>query len=357
MSELNFYTNILSEIKDRIKTAQSKAILSANAEMINMYWDIGEIIYFRQQKEGWGAGVIPKLANDLKNEIPDVKGFSERNIKFMVQLYKEYTLESSIGKQPVSQLENIKKLISEIPWGHNILLLQKIKDNQIRLWYIEQIINNGWNRDALASMIKSEIHKRQGNATTNFETTLIKKQSEIAKQTLKDPYIFDFLTLAEPFQERELETELIKHLEKFLIELGKGFAFLGRQYKLTITDQDFYLDLLFYHIKLRCFVVIELKKGEFKPEYAGKMNFYCSAVDDILKNETDNPTIGLILCESKNRIFAEYALKDINKPIGISEYELTRALPENLKSSLPSIEELEIELIDEKGVENDKETI
>ncbi len=357
MSELNFYTNILSEIKDRIKTAQSKAILSANAEMINMYWDIGKIIYFRQQKEGWGAGVIPKLANDLKNEIPDVKGFSERNIKFMVQLYKEYTLESPIGKQPVSQLENIKNIISEIPWGHNIILLQKIKDNQIRLWYIEQIINNGWNRDTLASMIKSEIHKRQGNATTNFETTLVKKQAEIAKQTLKDPYIFDFLTLTEPFQERELETELIKHLEKFLIELGKGFAFLGRQYKLTITDQDFYLDLLFYHIKLRCFVVIELKKGEFKPEYAGKMNFYCSAVDDILKNEADNPTIGLILCESKNRIFAEYALKDINKPIGISEYELTRALPENLKSSLPSIEEIEIELIEEKGVENDKETI
>lgn len=223
--------------------------------------------------------------------------------------------------------------------------MQKIKDVSIRIWYIEQILENGWNRDTLKFMIKSEVHNRQGKITNNFKATLPKIQSDLVKETLKDPYVFDFLTLSEPFQERELETELIKHLEKFLIELGAGFAFLGRQYKLTITDQDFYLDLLFYHIKLRCFVVIDLKKGDFKPEYAGKMNFYCSAVDDMLKNKSDNPTIGLILCENKNRIFAEYALKDINKPIGVSEYELTRALPENLKSSLPSIEEIENELI------------
>ncbi len=270
----------------------------------------------------------------------------------MIAFYKEYIIEGENLPQAVANLEMRKQTVSQIPWGHNILLIEKIKDISIRFWYIEQIIINGWNRDTLNAMIKSEIHKRQGNITHNFNLTLPSPQSDIVRQSLKDPYIFDFLTLTEPFQERELETELIKHLEKFLLELGKGFAFLGRQYKLTITEQDFYLDLLFYHIKLRCFVVIELKKGEFKPEYAGKMNFYCSAVDDLLRNELDNPTIGLILCESKNRIFAEYALKNINKPIGVSEYELTRALPENLKSSLPTIEELELELLDEKEGKN-----
>lgn len=353
-NSLKFYANTLDEIKVRIRNAQTKAVFSVNSEMIYMYWDIGEIIYKRQQDEGWGSGIIPKLVNDIKNEIPEVKGFSERNIGRMVAFYRQYGLADEIlpravakleiPKQPISELEKTKQLVSQIPWGHNILLIQKIKDLSVRFWYINQIINNGWSRETLASMIKSEVHTRQGSFSHNFDLTLPKPQSDLVRQTLKDPYIFDFLTLSEPFQERELEIELIKHLEKFLIELGTGFAFLGRQYKLTITDQDFYLDLLFYHIQLRCFVVIELKKGEFKPEYAGKMNFYCSAVDDILKNKEDNQTIGLILCENKNKIFAEYALKDINKPIGISEYELTRALPENLKSSLPSIEEIEEEL-------------
>ena len=309
-----------------------------------MYWDIGRIIHKRQKQERWGAGIIPRLSKDLHNELPDLKGFSERNIKFMVQFYKEYGLDASIGKQPVSQFENMKRLVSQIPWGHNILLMQRIKDNSIRFWYMEQIINNGWSRDILGLMIKSEIHERQGSSTTNFRSTLPDPQSELASQSLKDPYIFDFLTLSEPFNERELETELVKHLEKFLIELGTGFAFVGRQYHLAISDKDFYIDLLFYHLKLRSFIVIELKKGDFKPEYAGKMNFYCSAVDDLLKHPTDQATIGLILCQTKDRILVEYALCDINKPIGISEYELTRALPENLRSSLPSIEELEAEL-------------
>ncbi len=214
---------------------------------------------------------------------------------------------------------------------------------------MEQIIQNGWSRDVLGLMIKSNAHNRQGIAVSNFSLTLPDPQSDLARQTLKDPYIFDFLTLTEPFQERELETELIKHLEKFLIEMGAGFAFVGRQYHFTVRDKDFYLDLLFYHIKLRCFVIIDIKKGEFKPEYAGKMNFYCSAVDDLLKHENDQPTIGLILCQTKDKIFAEYALRDIHKPIGISEYELTRALPDNLKSSLPSVEEIEAELSGEKG--------
>jgi len=354
MNSINYYVNTLDKIKKRIRNAQAKAILSVNSEMISMYWDIGEIIYNKQKKEGWGAKTIFKLSKDIHNEIPEVKGFSERNIKFMVQLFKEYVVKYPIGKQPVSQLEKRKQIVSQIPWGHNILLMQRIDDISIRFWYMEQILKNGWNRDTLSSMIKSELHKRQGKLNHNFNLTLPKSQSNLVKQTLKDPYIFDFITLSDPFHERELETELVKNLEKFLIEMGVGFAFLGRQYKLTITEKDFYLDLLFYHIKLRCFVIVELKKGDFKPEYAGKMNFYCSAVDDIIKQPTDQPTIGLILCESKNRIFAEYALKDLNKPIGVSKYELTRALPDNLKSSLPSIEEIETELIKTNGTDENK---
>jgi predicted nuclease of restriction endonuclease-like (RecB) superfamily len=222
--------------------------------------------------------------------------------------------------------------------------MEKVKDLPVRLWYIRQTIEQGWGRDTLAEMIRRKAYERHGQAVSNFSTRLPAPQSELASQMLKDPYLFDFLTLEEPFHERELETGLIRHLENFLLELGSGFAFVGRQYHLEVSDKDFYLDLLFYHLKLRCFIVIELKKGDFKPEYAGKMNFYCSVVDDQLRNDTDQSTIGLILCQTKDRILAEYALRDIHKPIGISDYELTRALPENLKSSLPTVEEIEAEL-------------
>jgi predicted nuclease of restriction endonuclease-like (RecB) superfamily len=329
--EIEIYGNLLHDIKNRVKIAQIKATLSANAEMVTMYFDVGKIIYLQQKQQGWGAKITKKIALDIKNELPEEKGFSERNLKFMVQFYGEYKQAFPIGKQ----------LVSQIPWGHNILLMQKVKDLEIRLQYIQQTIAEGWTRATLSSQIKSNWHSRQGQVTNNFKTTLPQPQSEYAQKLLKDPYIFDFLTLAEPFSERELETELIKHLEKFLLELGAGFAFVGRQYHLQISDKDFYIDLLFYNLKLRSYIVIELKKGEFKPEYAGKLNFYCSAVDDLLKHPTDNPTIGLMLCESKDKIFAEYALKDINKPIGVSEYELTQALPDNLKTSLPSIKEIE----------------
>jgi len=291
------------------------------------------------------------LANDIKNELPGIKGFSERNLFFMVQFYKEYN-ENLIMKQPVSQLEKpaergvefVKQFVSQIPWGHNILLMQKIKDKSIRFWYIEKTILNGWSRDVLSLMINSKLHLRQGETVNNFSETLPDLRSDLVRQTLKDPYIFDFITITQSFTERELETELIKHVEKFLLELGSGFAFVGRQFKLSVSEQDFYLDLLFYHLRMRCFVVIDLKKGEFKPEYTGKMNFYCSAVDDLLKHNTDEPTIGLILCQTKDKIMAEYALRGITKPIGISEFELTRSLPQNLRSSLPSIEEIENEL-------------
>jgi predicted nuclease of restriction endonuclease-like (RecB) superfamily len=372
-SELALYSGLLTEIKERIRQAQTRAALSANAEMIAMYLDIGRIILHRQQMEGWGAGIIPRLVVDLKNDLPEVKGFSERNIGYMIRFAREYGA-SPILQQPVAKLAEasgraekvpqavaqlagmvepaiLQQHVAKIPWGHNILLVEKVKDLPTRRWYMERTIEQGWSRDTLNSMIKGKAHERQGQAVSNFSDRLPASQSDLARQLLKDPYVFDFLTIEEPFHERELETGLVRHLEKFLLELGQGFAFVGRQYHLVVSDKDFYLDLLFYHLKLRSFIVIELKKGEFKPEYAGKMNFYCSVVDDQLKNETDQPTIGLILCQTKDRILAEYTLRDIHKPIGVSEYELTRALPDNLKSSLPTVEEIEAELAQEVGNE------
>jgi len=378
MTELNLYADLLGDIKARIRQAQLKASLSANAELILMYWDIGRMVHERQQKEGWGTGIIPRLAKDIRNELPEIKGFSERNIKRMLRFYREYSGAFPIVPQPVAQLQatenqhfikgpqpvaqmpdgnplsNLQQLVAQIPWGHNIQLMEKVKDLPSRLWYMQQTIEQGWSRDVLGLMIKNNAHKRQGKAVTNFRQRLPDPQSDLAQQVLKDPYIFDFLTLAEPFQERELEVGLVRHLEKFLLELGQGFAFVGRQYHLEVSDKDFYLDLLFYHLKLRCFVVIDLKKGDFKPEYAGKVNFYCSVVDERLKHETDQLTIGLILCQTKDRILAEYALRDIHKPIGVSDYELTRALPENLKSALPTIEEIEAELQSELDNEDDE---
>lgn len=366
--DLTQYGELFTQIKTRIRQAQVKATLSANAEMILMYWDIGRMLHNRQQHEGWGAKVIPQLSQDIRNELPEIKGFSERNLKRMIAFYREYSsLPTDVPQaaaqlpsggnehtekvpQPVAQLTprnlsaNLQQLVAKIPWGHHILLIEKIKDLSARLWYMHQTIEQGWSRNVLGLMIESKAFERQGAAVTNFEKHLPDPQSDLARQTLKDPYIFDFLTLTEPFQERELETELIKHLEKFLLELGRGFAFVGRQYHIEVGDKDFYIDLLFYHLELRCFVVIELKKGTFKPEYAGKTNFYCSVVDDRLKHENDQPTIGLILCQEKDRVLAEYSLRDIQKPIGVSEYELTSILPETLKSSLPTVEEIEAEL-------------
>jgi predicted nuclease of restriction endonuclease-like (RecB) superfamily len=240
--------------------------------------------------------------------------------------------------------ELMQRLVAQLLWATNVLLMQRVKDIPTRCWYAQAVIEHGWSRDTLNQMINSRAHERQGKAVTNFNERLPPPQSDLVRQALKDPYIFDFLTLEEPFRERELETGLIRHLEKFLLELGQGFAFVGRQYPLGIGEEDFYIDLLFYHLRLRCFVVIELKKGAFKPEYAGKINFYCNVVDDRLRHAGDNPTIGLILCQDKKSVLAEYALRGVAKPIGVSEYELTRALPDSLKSALPSIEEIEREL-------------
>jgi predicted nuclease of restriction endonuclease-like (RecB) superfamily len=250
-----------------------------------------------------------------------------------------------------SMLPLVQRSVAQIPWGHNITLMERIKDLPTRLWYARKTLEQGWSRDTLTAQIKTRAHERQGGAVTNFPATLPEVHASLAQSLLKDPYLFDFLTLEEPFHERELETGLLTHIQKFLLELGRGFAFVGRQYRLEVSDRDFYLDLLFYHLHLRCFVVVELKKGDFKPEYAGKMNFYCSVVDDQLRHPQDVPTLGLILCQTKDRILAEYALRDIHKPIGIADYEITRALPGELASSLPSIEAIEAELSRDLGNE------
>ncbi len=348
------YTELLADIKQRIRHTQTRAMLAVNAELIRLYWEIGALIDARQQKEGWGAGVIPRLARDLHNELPEEKGFSERNIKQMLSFYREYP-DLTLAQQIAEQAEHEPKmqqavalfpphLMMSIPWGHHGILMTKVKDRMTRQWYMQETVNSGWSRNVLVAQIESAAHQRQGRATTNFAKRLPPPDSDLVQQTLKDPYLFDFLTLESGFHERELETGLVAHLEKFLLELGQGFAFVGRQYHLDVGEQDFYLDLLFYHLKLRCYVVIDLKRGDFKPEYAGKMNFYCSVVDDRLRHETDKPTIGLILCQQPNRVLAEYALRGIDKPIGISSFELTRALPQSLESSLPTVEEIEKEL-------------
>lgn len=350
---MTLYPALLHDIKTRIRQAQTRAAFAANAELIALYWDVGQMICERQREEGWSAAVILRLSRDLRNELPELKGFSERNLGYMVRFSREYgpfllQTGSSILQQPVAKLPEAR-LLQTIPWGHHAVLMEKAKDLETRFWYMRQTIEQGWSRDVMSLMLKSRAHERQGSLVSNFDRTLPEPFSDLARQALKDPYIFDFLTMAEPFTERELETGLVRHLEKFLFELGAGFAFVGRQFHLDIGEKDFWMDLLFYHLKLRAFVVIDLKKGDFKPEYAGKMNFCCSAVDDLLKHPTDQPTIGLILCQQKDRVVAEYSLRNMKQPIGISEYELTRALPENLQSSLPSIEAIEAEL---SGLEN-----
>lgn len=347
---------LLAEVKGRIQSAQARAIFAVNAELVRLYWDVGRIVRERQTREGWGTGVIPRLARELHNDLPDLKGFSERNIKLMVQFSLEYpdvfAPGNPIGQPLVAQLPHDTKRqlpVAQIPWAHNVLLMQKFKDLDLRRWYMEQTLVNGWSRNVLGLMIDAQAHLRHGKAVANFQQRLPAPQSDLARQTLKDPYIFDFLTLAEPFQERELETGLIQHLEKFLLELGQGFAFVGRQFRLDVGGDDFYIDLLFYHLRLRAFVVIELKKGKFKPEYAGKLNFYCNVINDRLRHPSDQPTIGLILCQSHDRLLAEYSLAGIDQPIGVSTYELTRALPPTLKSALPTVEQIEAELSQDVG--------
>lgn len=329
------YKNLFNEIKEKVKTSQMKAAISVNKELIQLYWEIGISVFEKQKKEGWGAKTIEKLAKDLKSSFPDMRGLSFRNLKYMVMFSKEYP-DFLIGQQAVAQ----------IPWGHNILLLQKVKSTEEKLWYAKQVIEHGWSRSVLWHWIDSCLYKRHGKSVNNFRHTLPPLQSDLVEQTLRDPYNFEFLTLRSKYEEKELENGLIDHIQKFLVELGSGFAFVGRQYHLEVEKTDYYLDLLFYHLKLRCYCVIELKAKEFDPRDVGQVNFYLSAVDDILRHPDDNPTIGIILCKTKNKVKAEYALRNLSSPIGVSKYELKilESLPKKLKGSLPTIEEIEQEL-------------
>lgn len=324
------YGVFLQSLKDRIKSAQIRAMLSVNRELVLLYWQIGREILERQEMHGWGAKVVEHISKDLRATFPEMKGFSLRNIKYMQSLAETYR-----------DSEFVQQLVAQIPWGHNVRILDKVKTAKEREFYIRQTIQNGWSRNLLEMQIESRLYERQGKAVTNFALTLPKPQSDLARDILKDPYNFDFLMLGSDAHERDLENALMQHLRKFLIELGVGFAFVGSQYRLEVGGQDFYIDLLFYHLKLRCFVVIDLKMRDFQPEDSGKMNFYLSAIDDLLRHETDQRSIGIVLCKTKNRFIAEYAIRDINKPIGVSDFLLTDSLPENLEGSLPTIEELE----------------
>jgi predicted nuclease of restriction endonuclease-like (RecB) superfamily len=343
MSSFNIhssYPDWLKEVKERIKTARLKVALAANSELIHFYWDLGRMIVEKQALAQWGDKIISQLAKDLQADFPDMRGLSERNIKYCRQFYQFYS--GAIGQQPVAQIIDFR--LTQIPWGHNILSFSKSENQQEAFFYIEQTIENGWSRDLLALQIKSNLFKRQGNAITNFQQTLPQPQSDLAQQTLKDPYIFDFLTMGNSYHEKDIENQLLGHITKFLLELGKGFAFVGKQYHVAVGEVDYNIDLLFYHVKLKCYVVLELKNTKLIPEYAGKLNFYLSAVDSLIKTETDNATIGILLCRDKNNFETEFALRDINKPMGVSEFQLTEILPEELKSSLPTIEEIEQEL-------------
>ncbi|MGL9779857.1 MAG: PDDEXK nuclease domain-containing protein [Wolbachia sp.] len=327
------YTEFLEQLKEHIATSRYRAALAVNSKLIVLYYHIGTEILKRQKEHGWGAKVIDQLSKDLRSAFPEMKGFSPRNLKYMRKFAEEY-----------SDIEFVQEPLAQLTWYHNVTLLEKIESRETRLFYIKEAIEHGWSRNIMVMQIELGLHKRQGKAITNFKEKLPSPQSDLAHYTLKDPYIFDFLSIGKDAHEREVEKGLVGHMEKFLLELGEGFAFVGRQFHLDVGNKDFYIDLLFYHLKLRCFIVIELKDKDFKPEYAGKMNFYLSAVDDLLKHSTDQPSIGLILCKSKDDVLAKYTLKDINKPIGLAEYRITENLPEEVKTALPTIEELEAEL-------------
>jgi predicted nuclease of restriction endonuclease-like (RecB) superfamily len=327
------YQELLDDLKDCIRNARVHAALSVNRELVLLYWQIGQSILERQAKDGWGAKVIERLADDLRREFSDMKGLSRANLFYMRAFAEAY---------PSEQI--VQQLAGQIPWWHNVVIMTRIKDPELREWYIRACIENGWSRAVLMVQIDTRLHERTGMAITNFHCTLPAPQSELAQQILKDPYNFEFLTTYDSMIERDLHKGLLEHLKDFMLELGVGFAFVGSNYHLEIGEEDFYLDLLFYHLRLRSFVVVELKTVEFKPEYAGKLSFYLSATDDLLRHPQDNPTIGILLCRGKNRVVVEYALRNVHQPIGVAEYQLAKALPDSLKGSLPTVEQLEAEL-------------
>lgn len=390
------YLYWLQQLKERIRSAQIKAAVKVNVELLALYWDLGMEILDKEKTADWGDKWLYRLAADLSAEFPDIKGFSHTNLKYIRRWTYFYLTNMPIGQQPVAQLEQdtkrqqavarfvqqpvgqkakrksvqqpvalsskklpqavavfrqqpvdqIPSVLTTIPWGHHLQIITKCKDHKEALYYISQTTQHNWSRSMLVHQVESGLYKRKGKALTNFEYTLPKPQSDLANELLKNPYHFDFLSLGPEASEKELEDALLTHLTKFLLELGAGFAFLGRQYKMTVEEKDYELDLLFYHIRLRCHIIIELKIDDFKPEYAGKLNFYLSAIDAQLKTKEDQPSIGLLLCKKAGKLTVEYSLKDIGKPIGVSEYQLTEKIPAGMKGKLPTIKEIERELKD-----------
>lgn len=327
------YGELLAELKGQIHGARMRAVLAANRELTLLYYDIGRAILDRQDREGWGSKVVERLSRDLQQSFPDMTGLSARNLKYMRRFAEAW-----------ADREFVQQVVAQIPWGHNVRLLDKLERLEDRLFYVHRTIEHGWSRTVLLMQIESRLHAREGRAITNFEANLPAPQSDLATTLLKDPYIFGFLGLEDDAQEREVEKALVRHMRDFLIELGVGFAFVGTQYRLEVGGDEFFVDMLFYHLRLRCYVVVELKAVPFKPEFAGKLNFYLSAIDDLVRHPDDGPTIGLLLCRGRNEAVAEYSLRDMGKPIGVSEYQLTESLPEALAGKLPTVAELEAEL-------------
>ena len=327
------YADWLTQLKGDIAQARQRAALAVNAELVQLYHRIGAEIRQRQQVNAWGTKVIERLARDLSDAFPDIRGFSSRNLKYMA-FFAQHCPNALFWQQPAAQL----------PWFHVVTLLTKLVSPAEREWYAQQTVLLGWSRSTLEQNIKNHLQQRQGAAVTNFVARIPAAESALAYETLKDPYLSDFLGLGDDAHERDIEDGLIRHITRFLLELGAGFAFVGRQLRLDVGGDEFFIDLLFYHTRLKCYVVVELKTTAFKPEHAGQLNFYLAAVDAQIKAEDDKPTIGLLLCKQQNRLVAEYALSGIEKPIGVAEYQLLRDLPETLGRNLPSIAEIEAEL-------------
>jgi predicted nuclease of restriction endonuclease-like (RecB) superfamily len=327
------YADWLAELKGRIHRAQQRATLAVNRELITLYWQIGRDILERQARQGWGAKVIDRLSHDLRTAFPEMQGFSPRNLKYMRAFAEAW-----------SDAEFVQAVLAQLPWYHHLALLEKLTSPEDRRWYAAKAIEHNWSRNVLVMHIESRLLERSGAAITNFDARLPKPQSDLARESLKDPYRFDFLGIGQEASERDIETALVEHVTDFLLELGAGFAFVGRQVLLNVGGEEFFIDLLFYHLKLRCYVVIELKAGAFKPEHLGQLGFYLTAVDRQLRHEHDNPTIGLLLCKSKNKVVAEYALSDKTQPMGIAEFKLLESMPIEWQNSLPSIEQIEREL-------------
>ncbi|HEX6039580.1 PDDEXK nuclease domain-containing protein [Longimicrobium sp.] len=327
------YGELLDVVRERIRSARVRAAAALNRELVTLYWQIGHEILTRQQASGWGARVVERLADDLRREFPDIRGLSRTNLMYTRAFAEAYPDEHLV-----------EQVMGHIPWGHNTLLLDKVDGLEERVWYARQALEHGWSRNVLVHQVESGLYERRGQAVTNFHRTLPPAQSDLAVELIKDPYKFFFTGMDHGVEERELERALLAHVRDFLLELGVGFALVGSQYRLEVGGQDYRLDLLFYHIRLKCYVVVDLKVGAFKPEYAGKMNFYLSALDDRLRQEGDGPSIGLVLCKERNRVVAEYAVRGIASPIGVAEYRLMEDLPARFKDSLPSPEQLQSEL-------------